>query len=229
MEDQREETEYVERTLERIDGKYILRELTRVLNFDKGILYTIKELFLRPGSTVRDFLLHDRERLVKPIIFVIFSSLVFVIAHQVLGFKTGTQTQDMGSPGVTKAFEWTGEHFGIVNILMGFFIGFWAKLFFQKSEFNIYEIFILMFFTIGIGNLIFTFFGVVESITGFESYGFTYFITVLYSAWAVGNFFNKRRVSSYLKGFFAYFLGTMTGSLLIVLIGVLIDVFGGKG
>ncbi|MDW3194982.1 MAG: DUF3667 domain-containing protein [Cytophagales bacterium] len=229
MKDQPEGKTQTERNLERIDGKYILRELTRVLNFDKGILYTIKELFLRPGNTVRIFLQHDRDRLVKPVIFVIFSSLVFVIAHQVLGFKTGTQTQDLGSPGITKAFEWAGEHFGIVNILMGFFIGFWAKLFFRKSEFNIYEIFILMFFTIGMGNLIFTFSGIVESITGFESYGTTFLIVLLYSTWAIGDFFNKRKVGSYLKSCFAYFFGTLTGSLVIVLVGVLLDVFGGKG
>ena len=142
--------------LERIDRKYIWNEISSVLNFDKGIFYTIKELFVRPGKTVREFLVYDRKRLVKPIIFVIFSSLFFVISQQFFGFQTGTAPDNIDSEGVKKAFEWVGKNFGIVNILLGFFIGFWIRLFFLKSKFNIYEIFILVFFIVGIGNIIFT-------------------------------------------------------------------------
>ena len=212
-------------SLERIDSKYILSEISSVLNFDKGLLYTIRELFLRPGNAVREFLKFDRIRLVKPIIFVIFSSLLFIIAQNVLGFTTGGVPEDIKSPGVIKAFEWAGNNFGIVNVLLSFFIGVWLRLFFLKSSFNIYEIFILVFFTIGIGNLIFTFSGIVESTTGIESYNLTYFIALLYSAWAIGDFFNKKKFLSYVKGGLAYVFGTSTGSLIIILIGVLIDLF----
>lgn len=211
--------------LERINGKYIWSEISSVINFDKGIFYTIKELFFRPGNTVRDFLLYDRKRLVKPIFFVIFSSLFFVIAQQILGFNTGTSPENIKSPGVIKAFEWVGRNFGIVNILLGFFIGLWIRLFFLKSKFNIYEIFVLVFFVIGIGNLIFTFFGIVESVTGYENGDLTYVIALLYSAWAIGNFFNKTKVLSYFKGLLAYIFGTTTGSFIIVLVGILIDLF----
>lgn len=130
--------------LERIDGKYIWNEISSVLNFDKGIFYTIKELFIRPGKTVREFLIYDRKRLVKPIIFVIFSSLFFIISQQIFGFQTGTAPDNIDSVGVKKAFEWVGKNFGIVNIILGFFIGFWIRLFYLKSKFNIYEIFILV-------------------------------------------------------------------------------------
>ncbi|NBC08837.1 MAG: DUF3667 domain-containing protein [Bacteroidetes bacterium] len=129
--------------LPRIDGKYIWSEISSVLNFDKGILFTIKELLLRPGSTVREFLLFDRKRLVKPIIFVIFSSLVFIIFQKALGFSTGAAPQDIESDGVRKTFEWVGNNFGLFNVLLGFFIGLWIRLFFIKSSFNIYEIFVL--------------------------------------------------------------------------------------
>ena len=110
--------------MERINGKYVWSEISSVLNFDKGIFYTIKELFVRPGQTVREFLIYDRKRLVKPIIFVIFSSVFFVLAQQILGFKTGAAPDNIDSIGVKKAFEWVGKNFGIVNIVMGFFIGF---------------------------------------------------------------------------------------------------------
>jgi hypothetical protein len=34
--------------LKRIDKNYIFSEIESVLNFDKGILYTVKELLIRP-------------------------------------------------------------------------------------------------------------------------------------------------------------------------------------
>ncbi len=210
--------------LERIDRNYIWREISSVLNFDKGIFYTIKELLIRPGKTIREFLLYDRKRLVKPIVFLIFSSLFFVICQQIFGFQTGTAPDELGNEGVQKAFEWVGKNFGLVNILLGFFIGCWSRLFFLKSKFNIYEIFILVFFIIGIGNLIFTIFGVIESATGFEVNNIAYVVVLLYSTWAIGNFFKKKSFWSYVKGVFAYILGTTTGSFLVVLIGLLIDI-----
>ncbi|MEL6305900.1 MAG: DUF3667 domain-containing protein, partial [Bacteroidota bacterium] len=126
-------------TLERIDKKYIWNEISSVLNFDKGLFYTIRELFVRPGKTVREFLLYDRKRLVKPIIFVIFSSLLFVISAQIFGFETGSSPDNIKSEGIRKVFEWVGQNFGFFNIVLAFFIGFWTRLFFLKSKFNLYE------------------------------------------------------------------------------------------
>ena len=62
-----------ETNLKRIDGKYILSEIGSVFNFEKGILYTIRELLLRPGKNIQDFISKDRKRLVKPIVFIIIS------------------------------------------------------------------------------------------------------------------------------------------------------------
>lgn len=62
--------------LQRIDGKYIISEISSVLNFDKGIFFTIKELLLRPGQNVHNFIHKDRNRLVKPVIFIIIHSLI---------------------------------------------------------------------------------------------------------------------------------------------------------
>tara|TARA_B110001454_G_C12637237_1_gene399621 strand:- start:318 stop:1019 length:702 start_codon:yes stop_codon:yes gene_type:complete len=210
--------------LERIDGTYIWNEIRSVLNFDKGIFYTMKELFIRPGKTVREFLIYDRKRLVKPIIFVIFSSLFFIISQEIFGFQTGTAPDNLNSEGVKKAFEWVGKNFGIVNTLLSFFIGFWIRLFFIKSKFNIYEIFILVFFTIGVGNIIFTIFGIIESGTGFNVNNLAYLVAILYSTWAIGNFFNKKSFWSYFKGLLSYIFGTTIGSSLIIFIGILIDV-----
>ncbi|WKK76741.1 DUF3667 domain-containing protein [Marivirga salinae] len=212
-------------TLERIDGKYIWREFVSVLIFEKGILFTIKELFVRPGDTIREFLHYDRSKLVKPISFLIFSSLVLIIIHNILGLKTDRAPQHFDSNGAMIALEWIEDNYEIVIILSGIFIGLWTSLFFIKSSFNIYEIFILVFFTTGIVSLICTLFKIVESITGFESSYLSLIIPLFYSTWAIGNFFNKNKFLSYFKGFLAYLFGSTMLPLFIIIIGLLLDVF----
>ncbi|MDN5481533.1 MAG: DUF3667 domain-containing protein, partial [Chryseobacterium sp.] len=59
----------------RIDGHYILHEIEHVLHFDRGILYTIRELLIRPGENIRNFISENRSRLVKPVLFIIVTSL----------------------------------------------------------------------------------------------------------------------------------------------------------
>ncbi len=63
--------------LKRINGRYIAEEVGSVINFDKGILYTIRELLVRPGKTIRDFIHNDRNRIVKPI-YLCYSVLLFL-------------------------------------------------------------------------------------------------------------------------------------------------------
>lgn len=167
--------------------------------------------------------MYDRKRLVKPIIFVIFSSLFFIINQQIFDFQTGTAPDNIDSVGVKKAFEWARENFGIMSILLGFFVGLWIRLFYLKSEFNIYEIFVLVFFIIGIGNILYAVFGIVETGSGIEANNLAYLTATLYSAWAIGNFFNKRSFWSYIKGLLAYIFGTSMGSFIIVLVGMIID------
>ena len=60
-------------SLKRIDGHYVIHEIEHVLHFERGIFYTIKELFTNPGQIIRNYLSEDRNRLVKPIIFIILT------------------------------------------------------------------------------------------------------------------------------------------------------------
>jgi len=66
----------------RIDGKYLLQEIYSVLSFEKGFLLTIRELAINPGKSIKDFLNEDRNRLVKPVVFLILTSLIYTIINQ---------------------------------------------------------------------------------------------------------------------------------------------------
>ena len=211
-------------TLHRIDGHYILHEIQHVLHFEKGILFTIRELITNPGQNIRFYLSENRSRLVKPIIFIILTSLIYSLANHFFHFEDGYVNYLDNQPSTTtKIFKWIQGHYGWSNIIMGIFIAFWTKLFFKKYDFNFFEILILLCFVMGIGMLIYSVFGIAQGITQMKLMQFAGLFGFSYSAWAIGKFFEKKKVISYIKAISAYLLGMLTFSLVAILIGTIID------
>jgi hypothetical protein len=210
--------------LKRIDRAYVLSEIGSVINFDKGIFYTIRELLIRPGTTIKDFIENDRNRLVKPLIFIIISSLIYTIFKEVFNFEDGyVKYIDTKKTTVTILMDWIQNNYGYANILMGIFIAFWTKLLFKKYKYNFYEILIVLCFVIGIGMLIYSVFGLLEAITHLRVLQIGGIIAFIYISWAIGSFFDKKKKKNYLKALFAYLLGMISFYVLVVLIGTLID------
>ena len=210
-------------SLKRIDRKYIWGEISSVLTLDKGIFYTIKELIIRPGLAVREFLLLDRKRLVKPIVFVVFSAIFFLVCQQLFQFKPSAAPENVDSASFQVVTDWILEHYSIASVLLGIFMGLWIRLFFLKSRFNIYEVFVLVFYIIGMLNIFATFFGILESIVGLNSDGWTFYVYLSYSVWAIGSFFNRKKFWSYFRGFLAYLFGVTSHFFLLVLIAWIIE------
>lgn len=212
------------KSLSRIDGKYVLSEIIRVINFDKGILFTIKELLIRPGQNIRDFIQKDRNRLVKPVIFLILTSLIYTLAEQILHFEEGyVNAGGFGESATTKIFGWIQQNYGYANILMAVFIALWIKLFFRKYNYNFFEILILLCFVMGMGMLIYTVFGITESLTNLRVLHIGSLLAFVYVAWAIGLFFDKKKKLNYLKGFLSYILGMLTFFVGAAALGILID------
>lgn len=210
--------------LRRIDGKYIVNEVTSVLNFDRGILYTVKELLIRPGVTVRRFIAEDRNRLVKPVIFIIISSLVYSVLRGILHFEDGyIYFDDSTNSTATSIFTWIQNNYGYGNLIMGIFIALWTKLLFRKSSYNFYEILILLCFVMGMGMIILAVFGAIQGLTNLKVLQFGGMLFIVYCSWAIGQFFNGKKFVSYLKALFSYLLGLVTFTLALLLLGYLID------
>ncbi|RAI92188.1 DUF3667 domain-containing protein [Algoriphagus yeomjeoni] len=210
--------------LKRIDRKYVFDEIGSVLNFDKGILYTIKKLLLRPGKTVQEFIVEDRNRIVKPIVFIIVCSLIYTLTQQLFEFEDGYVNYSTGDTTTTSLiFEWVSSNYGYANILMALFIGFWIKVFFRKYGYNFFEILILLCFTMGMGMLFFAVFGAIESQINVKILDKGALLSFFYISWAIGQFFDKKKLFNYVKAFIAYLLGFLTFSLSVLLIGFMID------
>ncbi len=211
--------------LKRIDGHYIIHEIEHVLHFERGILFTIKELVTNPGQNIRNYFSENRSRLVKPIIFIIVTSLIYSLCNQFFHFEDSyINYVDTKKSATTEIFNWVQGHYGYANIIMGIFIALWTKLFFKKYEYNFFEILILLCFVMGMGMLIYSVFGIIQGLTNIKLMQIAGIVGFVYTTWAVGHFFGKDKISNYLKAFFAYLLGMLTFTFAAFLLGALIDI-----
>jgi hypothetical protein len=210
--------------LRRIDGKYVFQEIRNVLNFEKGILFTIKELTINPGKNVKDFLNENRNRLVKPILFLIVASLIYTVLNSFFRFEDGYNNYSALKESATLViFKWVQGNYGYANIIMAVFIALWTKLFFRKYKCNIFEILILLCFVMGMGMLIYSVFGIIQGLTQYKLMPLAGIVGFVYTTWAIGQFFEKRKVINYVKAFFAYILGMLTFTFTAIIIGTIVD------
>lgn len=209
--------------LKRINGHYIIHEIEHVLHFEKGILYTIRELLLRPGKNISHFLSENRTRLVKPIIFIIVSSLLYTVASHFFHINDGyVRVEVEKTSAIAVISKWVKEHYGYSNIMMGIFIALWLKLFFRKYNYNFYEILILLCFLMGMGMLLLTFFAVFQGLTHLDVMQTGGYVFIIYSTWAIGQFFDRGKPLSYINAFISYLLGMITFWSGAFIIGALI-------
>lgn len=208
----------------RVDGHYILHEIEHVLHFERGILFTIKELLLRPGLNIQEFITGNRSRLVKPIIFIIISSLIYTLIIHFFHIENQYINLSGADNSATGAiFTWSQNHYGYANIIIGVFIASWLKLFFRAYDYNFFEILILLCFVIGMEMLILSVFALLEGLMHAELMKISGIIGTFYCTWAIGQFFNRTKLSSYLKALAAVMLGLTSFSIVGLVLGLLID------
>lgn len=94
-------------TLKRINSAYLLHEFQHIFHFEKGFTYTIKGLMLQPGKTVREFILNDWSKAVKPVIFILVISTVVTLIFKNTGDNMYffSKEQAHNRPLVEKAYE----------------------------------------------------------------------------------------------------------------------------
>ena len=122
----------------RIDWHFLGHELEHsVLHMDRGILFSLKELMLRPGRLIRDYLDGRRANQVKPLLLImITAALVVFLTRYVVGLEVADSMVAIGnadasrlqgdlSPQMEKVFaafnavkEWTNGHFALVTLLL---------------------------------------------------------------------------------------------------------------
>ncbi|NVJ58819.1 MAG: DUF3667 domain-containing protein [Gammaproteobacteria bacterium] len=212
--------------LERINWSYIRDELASILSVEKGIFYTIKELLVRPGATVNSYLFEDRVKLVKPVVFLVICSIVYSLIQHYTGFDDGYINftfDDWANTATGVIFHWISNNYGYVNLAISVYVALWLKLFFFRSHYNYFEVLVLLFYAMGMMMLIFAAFGVIESVLKMPILQYGVNIGIFYVAWVIGQFFDQRKISAYIRALLSYFLGLFFFALSALIIGISID------
>lgn len=163
----------------------------------------------------------------KPIAFLILTSLLFtLVAHifhadQIYNEKEKLTFKDSSIGAIQ---EWVRTHYGYANIIMGGFIALCVKFLFRKYKYNFFEISVLLCFIMGQGMLLLTVETFFLPLIGQAAYQIILtLVSFAYPTWAIGQFFEASKVSSYLKAFTAYILGYVLFYIAVIFVGLGID------
>ena len=209
--------------MKRLDSHFIKDEIRDILHLEKGFFFTVKELILRPGQNIRDYISGGRYRLVKPITFLIVTSLIYALIVNFFHIEEEyINYEQIEESAVSTILKWVMGNFGYTNLIMVFVVAFLAKLFFRKYGYNYFELLVLLCFVSGMEMLITSLISVVEGFANIHLQVEASIISAIYSCWVIGHFFRNKFIN-YLKAFFVNILGFLIFIISVVFIGLSID------
>ncbi|AZA89974.1 Protein of uncharacterised function (DUF3667) [Chryseobacterium nakagawai] len=223
-----------QKEIKRIDANYISHEIQHLLHFDKGFPFTFKEVLIRPGKAVREYLKENREKYVKPIVFLVFAAVLYtfiihllhieVLIFNIKGFEETKQWEHNINTEVIN--NWIDSHLGYSALIIGFFMALWTKIFFYRKGYNLFEIFVLLAYLFGVFFISLLFFLLLSKLTGvliITQIGV--FLLQIYFVCAIGQFFGEKVFLNYVKSLICLFLGVVTYKYTLILLAYLIHLF----
>ncbi len=119
-----------------------------LFHFDKGILFTIKELFTRPGHSIREYIQGKRVQHFKPVSLVLILATVYGFLFHY--FHINMLVNSISLSGSGKDFiaaqnklrslnDWVIEHYEIIALIQLPVYSFGTYLAFRKSGYNFSE------------------------------------------------------------------------------------------
>ena len=118
-----------------------------LFHFDSGLLYTAKQLFTRPGHSIREFIEGKRIKHFKPISLVMVLATAYIASIHLLHidlFAKSSETVISDSPINIEQFrEWLTSHFAWITLLSVPLHTFGTAICFRNQGYNFIEYFVL--------------------------------------------------------------------------------------
>ena len=207
--------------LKKINKDYVIHEITDTLFASRGFLYTTKKILLNPGDSVKYYITEDRSRHVKPVTYLIITALIYTLISHFLKTDFLAQFKTTEFSAMNYFRMWIVDNRGYSSIIMDLYIAFWIKIFFRKSDYNLFEIFTLMCYLSGIKALFLSIAIIFQTFIHFNLITVTIFISAIYSFWAIGQFFEKKKAKSYLKAILSYIFGIFSIGLILSVVVII--------
>jgi hypothetical protein len=134
---------------------FILHDLQHGLfHFDKGVLYTSKQLLARPGHTIREFLEGKRVRHFQPLSFVIVLATFYGLLWHYLIFDRLHASLIEPRDDITRAYgkiiTWMTEHFAVDCLILIITSTLVSYVIFKKRKYNLAEHLVLNTYLMGL-------------------------------------------------------------------------------
>ena len=222
-----------------INWHFLLHDIQHgFFHFDNGIFFTIKELFTRPGYTIKEFIEGKRVKHFKPISFLIVLATLYGFLIHFLGIAESNQiTYDKASKEVIQIkeiVEWFSVHYAFTSLILLPFYSlstYWA---FKSEKYNFIQHVVLNAYLSGQHIILRLLFIPVRLLFGKDAspqiFDIPDFISVAYTIWALWQFFDHLRYKKrFWKIVLSYVYLGIIFLLLLVLIVAAIGIFISKG
>lgn len=212
----------------RINFRYLSHEVQHsVLHVDRGILYTIKELLIKPGYIIKNYLDGKRVDYFKPFAFIFILGTIYgLIVH----FLNVSPEKEMIPNGVSAEFsksvettiEWVYGHFSLVMLGFTFIAALSSYLVFRKSGYNYFEHLVMYSYIVGI----MMFFQIISHILYYTLPVFwliiaTMLLSCCYMIWVLTQVFRKGSwFKTMIKAIICFFLAYGLWLFVSMLIGI---------
>lgn len=204
-----------------------------IFHFDKGLFFTIKELFKRPGETIREFINGKRISHFKPVAMVFLLGSIYGLLYHYFDIATPsglpTDVHDKSVVMSQQANNWLSSHYALATLFMLPFVSFASYLSFYKKGYNLVEHFILNCFITGqklvVSLALFPFVYMTNKTPAMVTFvGISFVVDFLLTVWTYNQFFNTQsRIKNFLKTLLSYII-LLVFMVIAIIIGIILIV-----
>lgn len=221
----------------RLNWHYVQDELKYTfLHLNKGFLYTAKQLFTRPGDTVREFIEGKRVQHYKPILLLFVLAGLNGLAMHFLPVEEFIYNPGSDQPSAKQAelgrkiFDWMSKNYALYELLVLPFYAFCSWLAFKKFGYNYIENIIINCFATSqrlmIGLLLFPIQYFLRGTSFLMTFSFLTMIpTIGFTIWLFIQLYKNQNAGSVVARMILFAINLFIFFFLVLVIGIVVIVY----
>ena len=176
-----------------------------VFQIDKGFFYTLKELFVRPGHSIREYLAGKRKNHFKPIAYAITISTIYFLISQftesgtviddfTLGYSNAANDNNVQQDSKIEILNWFSKNYAYTVLMLLPFYSFASFLAFFGLGYNYLEHLVINAYIIGQQAIFYSFFALLTITTINNDFlvSFAVLFSISYTFYVFLQFFSKK-------------------------------------
>lgn len=224
--------------LGRINFPNFLVEVSEgVFQVNKGFFYTVRELSVRPGKSLKEFLNGKRKNHFKPIAYLLLLSTLYFLLAKITNQSTWVDgiiegwmngaNEDSSAMEIPEFVIWFSKNYAYTTLLLIPIFSLATYLSFKKSGKNYLEHIVLNSYITGHQALIYAFFAITAIFIESKVFDFLpLLLAISYTFWVFGQFFSdgNRRLKILMivmRTILTYILYLLFGVVFIFVLGII--------